>query len=213
MARKPKDTTVPVAVVAPENSTDGKELAVVEQMQEVAPAANTANTLEFKIGIDQTGLDVDGAVTDRLFFDIRIVKDAETLDIATISANLGRQIWAGISHLNTKRKGFNVTFLVNNTLTQNYTLKAKGKLRFSDARNCIFSVLRMMAAQFDDTNAVGYITGDFKQSDEITLLLKQMGIKAANLPWEVVDEVVDLKRKRIGKQLSEGKRTLIASYK
>jgi hypothetical protein len=184
MAKKEK---APLSVAVVENTPTEKVIVLTDKV----------DTLHFKLCIDQVGADVDGAVTERLEFEAKVNKvGTETIELDKLASRLGLQIWAVIRHLKTKQEGFNVAFYVDNNLTADYSLKTKGNLRFTNPRNTIFAVLGILAANFDDANAEGYITGKFNQCPELTLLGQRIGLKKGNLPWLDMEPIVDMKRRK-----------------
>jgi hypothetical protein len=201
------------AEVVPEAVPETNQGTEIAEVIEVAPAPQTAkvDSLTFKIGIDQIGADVDGAVSDKMFFELTVTKGAEPLNIAGIAARLGRQVWSTIKHLKTKRQGFNVTFLLDNQLVANQSMKAAGTIKFTNPVNTMFGILGLLAVQFDDMNAEGFITGNFENTPEISMLCRQLGIKSGSLPWEYLESAIDLQRKKVGKDLSTKKRELLTT--
>jgi hypothetical protein len=235
MARKAKAVESPIPAVnaavvdSVDNSTIVNELLAAkleaastdiiildpENAHEESKDDQKVDILHLRFGIDQLGADVDGALSERQYFEIKLVNDPKKpLDLVTIAGQFGRQMWSVIRHLPHKNKkvGFNLNFYIDNQLSGDYSMKAGGKLKFDSPVNVAYGILGILAAQFDNTNADAFLTGKVKQSPEINLVSDRLGFneKAKNLPFEYLEPVYEAKRKAVRQEFQKRKKELLA---
>lgn len=173
--------------------------------------ASKNKTLNFRIAIDQKGLDADGAVSEAVAFDLSVqVSKNKPLDVALVAGRYAQQIMAAIRHFKTRRHGFNMQFAINNQLIANSQMKGAGNLKFTNPVDLAFSIAGLLKAQFDTESGEALLTGNIQHSAEYAMFVDKLGLQQAKqLPSFVGDVVIDAKRKNLKRKYSEMKKAVL----
>jgi hypothetical protein len=207
---KPVPVNKPAKAAKPAQVVD---TPVVEVIEPVVVVEEKHDRFSMRIDIDQIGLDKNGALSSPLMFTLEAVKHNNVpLNLQQIAGQFAQLISGGIMGLPNIGSGYNVNFFIDNQLQKNVTMRGAGHLQFSNATKLAHGILNILGSIFDEENAEGLLTGEIRNSGEIELLCKQLGISEP-LPMLFIRDVLKVRSIAIADKLRQSKKLAIQQVK
>lgn len=177
----------------------------------VKQAEPKVKSLKVKFVLDQKGIAVKNPDKESILLSplefTATVTDASKLSLANVAGTMANKMYFLLRSIPSRKYGFNLSFFMDDKLTDNVSYHSKVTIRYTNDREIAFGLLNILVAAFNRDNT-GMITGQATQGKEVKELLSIIGLKATNLPLFLSLEALNIKRKQNAQVAKGAKRSM-----
>lgn len=177
----------------------------------VKPADNKVKGLTIKFVLDQKGIAVKNPDKESILLSplefTATVTDCTKVSLANVAGMTANKMYFLLRSIPSRKYGFNLSFFMDDKLTDNVSFQSKATIRYTNDREIAFGLLNILVAAFNRDNT-GMITGQATQGSEVKQLLSVIGLKATNLPLFLSLEALNIKRKQNAQVAKGAKRSM-----